>query len=373
MKTKHARLINNLLCLLLLTGCGNATQIKDPVVQPKSVEVMAATVAEKSVLFQVIGNAEPAEMTKVGPKTGGLVLTIAVTEGQTVQKGDILATMDASGQDDALSAAAATLSAARARADSASKAFLFAQEQYENILSLQKSGAAAQSQVDEVKLQLDIARNDLTGARDMVKQAEADLAFRQKGVAEITLQSPKDGIVTLLPVKIGELVAAGTPLVVLKSAHSIIKFHIPDRLYDQIAVGAKVTISAAGEDQNKADKIAATVSKVAEIADAASRSMAVEAETDAFLLTGIPLLASLEIDVVSGFWIPIDAILSGETDYVYLVKDGKAIRREIVITGYNGFDALVTGVESGELIITTNAGNIKPFEPVNVFQAKEGQ
>lgn len=358
--------------MIIVTGCG-AVPPMETVLKPRPVTTITATKSEKTILYRVIGNAEPAEVTKVGPKTAGLVLSIAVEEGQKVLKGDLLATLDTSGQDDALAAAAAALSAAKSQADSANKAYTYANDQHNNIRTLFDAGAATQAQVDESKLRLDIAKNDLNSARELVRQAEADLAFRQQGVAEVTLTSPKDGYVTMLPIQAGEMVAPGTPIAVLKSKESIMKFYVPDSFAAFLKIDMPLMIETQTDAAESVTEIAATLTKIDDTSDPVTRTIAVEASTEATLLAGVPMTASIEIEKRLAIWVPIDAILSSEHDYVYLVKDGKATKTAITIVGYHGFEAAISGITEGDIVITGNAGKVKPFEPVSVLDAQEGR
>jgi multidrug efflux pump subunit AcrA (membrane-fusion protein) len=62
--------------ILIGTGCGAMPPV-DTVVKPRPVTTITAAASEKTNLYRVVGNAEPAEITRIGPKTGGLVLSIA--------------------------------------------------------------------------------------------------------------------------------------------------------------------------------------------------------------------------------------------------------------------------------------------------------
>jgi RND family efflux transporter MFP subunit len=298
---------------------------------------------------------------------------LQVEEGQKVAAGDLLATLDTSGQDDALAAAAATVSAAKSQADSASKAYTFANEQYDNMRTLFAAGAATQAQVDESKLRLDVAKNDLNSARELVRQAEADLAYRQQGVAEVSLTSLKAGYITKVLVQAGEMVAPGTPIAVLKSQESIMKFYVPDSFAATLKIGMPLVIETLANSTDGVAAITATLSKIDDSTDPITRTIAIEASTEATLLAGAPMTASIELEKRLAIWVPIDAILSSEHDYVYLVKDGKATKTAITIVGYHGFEAAITGIREGDIIITGNAGKVKPFEPVSIMEAQEGR
>src|ERR1043166_259094 len=82
------------IAVALLTGCANKDQVvaAGPPVSP----VTVATVVQRSapIDVQVIGNVEAYETVSVKSQIGGILDTVSIREGEFVNKGDLLFTID---------------------------------------------------------------------------------------------------------------------------------------------------------------------------------------------------------------------------------------------------------------------------------------
>lgn len=203
----------------------------------------------------------------INSKLPGRVAEVLVEEGDKVNKGDVIAIIDSdellakknqmqAQVDAALSqynAAMSQVDAANAQLEKAQNgarrqdvakaqaAVDFIQQTYERVERLYEKGAVSRQKRDEVKLQLDVARQDLDmaleGARaedisgaqamaasamNMASAAKAKYDQAQAGLDEVmayiddtTIESPIDGTVTTVAANAGELVSTGMSIAVV--------------------------------------------------------------------------------------------------------------------------------------------------------------
>jgi HlyD family secretion protein len=181
------------------------------------------------------------------------IVAMPVTEGQVVQKGDLLAQLDGgalAASRDSLAAQAnqlehrleelvhgarrEELTQARAQLSAAEAQHLQATKEYERLSELVGRGLISQSQVDQQKqlrdssaaavavaqaglelLQEGTRSEQLEQARAALRAAQSQLQQQEVLLARLQLVAPVDGVVEALPYRLGERPALGTPVVIM--------------------------------------------------------------------------------------------------------------------------------------------------------------
>ena len=233
---------------------------------------------------------------RIAPETDGRLGSFQVSAGQTVRKGDILATLSNPELAAAVEEARANLATARAdranvdagvrkeEVDTASQQIriaesnlAFAQEQYARSATLAAKAFASKQELDErasafsqAQAKLDQAKaahaQDRAGptaeeraiAETQVAYAEAALADIEAKLAKTTLVAPVDGVVTLLVAELGEVVSPGQPVLTLAPANERwFTFTIRENLLSGVTIGSPVRLLTA-----KGDRIDAKVTEL---------------------------------------------------------------------------------------------------------------
>lgn len=145
----------------------------------------------------------------IGSSVMGRLVSLPVREGDAVRAGQVLARIDpvpAASQADAARAALAALesehAAAAADATAAGRALARAR-------ALAADGVAARADLDGAEAAADAARARLEAADRRVAEARARLAQARDALAKTEITAPRDGVVTRLPVREGEMVVVG--------------------------------------------------------------------------------------------------------------------------------------------------------------------
>ena len=256
--------------------------------------VAACTPPPPSDRIRASGHVEATE-TRLAPDAGGRILTLMVKEGDRVEAGQVVLTLDRRDLDLALQRARAEVTQADAqlrlvqagardedirqaeaqiaiaRADvSAAKAELAAAEQdLQRFDALFKSSSGSEKQRDEAETRRNVARDRVAAAESRVRSAEeaprrlragarreeieaararvavvaAQVATLEKNLADTTFASPVAGIVTEKLVEVGEAIAPRTPvLVVVDLARAWADVFVPEPAVPLIKIGQSATV-----------------------------------------------------------------------------------------------------------------------------------
>lgn len=269
---------------------------------------------------------------------------------------------------------------ARLNVSKAEDTYRYAEEQFEEVERLYLQGTASKQVYDQAKLERDIRKSDLKLAKEMeaqvlkgarheeIKALEAQLEsaqteydYRRSMLDNAVLISGIDGVVMEVLSEKGEITGAGYPVVVLRSDEKIVYVGVPDKELKKITPETKVFI------EYEEMQVESGVIRISEIPDTLTGLYNIEVKADEI---DIPFGASVTVSFLygedKGIFVPITAINSGIEDYVYIVSDGRAVRRPVKIEGIDNFDARVTGIFEDEYIITSGVGRISAGSAVSV-------
>ena len=297
-------------------------------------QVLLTTVGSSEFrhFVSVQGMLESEENLMVSAKMPGMVRDIRVREGDVVQKGQVLASLD----DEVLKK---SIDEVKAGLDQVKVLF-----EKQKSLWDQKIGT---------ELQYLTLKNQKESLEIKLRTLEA-----QVGQAVVT--APFAGVIDAVFIKTGSMAAPGVPLMQLVNTGSLkASAKVPDSYVSFIKQGDRVLVSF--PDLNK--EIEASVSYVGRIVDPLSRTFKIEVN----IPSGDPglkpnLLAMVRInDKTLSKAIVIDENIiqpteSGKLLFVAGKENGKSVAlQRIVTTGvsYNGRVQIVSGLEEGDQLITT--------------------
>jgi len=251
------------------------------------------------------GNVEATEV-QVAPEVGGRIVELNVGEGDRVEAGAVIATLDtrdvelqiqkaraeragavaqvrlfeAGSRPEEIRQAEAQVDAAVTDVSAIDVDLKNAQIDLDRFESLLAANAGSQKQRDDAKARVDLARErrrgaeervraaraglerlragaraeEIEGARARVASVDAQLAVLQKSLGDAQVMAPAGGLVTQKLVDAGELVAPRTPLVVVTDLdHAWANVFVPEPMVPRIMLGqaARVRTDAGGSIQGK--------------------------------------------------------------------------------------------------------------------------
>lgn len=319
-----------LLAAVVLAGCGKhgeegAVEAAGPVVP---VVVAGVSVQPLWDEEEVVGNVEAAQRAVLSAKVTGVIDAIRVAPGARVERGAVLATIDAR--------------EIKARLDSAVAAQDQAQKDFARIERLLQSGSSTRQEFDAVNTRLRTADAGLVEARTMLQYTE--------------ITAPFDGVVTRKLVEVGDLATPGKPLLEMENS-SLLRFEceIPEALIDRVTMGSElpVRVDAAGAE------LVGKVSEIAPSASAGSRTFLVKLDLPAaeklragqFGRVRVPVRERPALLVAEGA-----VVRRGQIESVFVVEGGTA-RLRLVKTGrkMDGQVEVLSGLAGGESVVVREA------------------
>ncbi len=317
-------------------GCQDKEETIEEKVKP--VKVLETKEDEENVSLEYIGLINSQEVKKYSFKVAGKIAAIPVEKGDRVKKGQVLAQLDK--KDLSFAQEAAELNMQKAFS-----AYQDALDFYQKMEVLYEKGAVTQNEYNKAKLNYQVQEATYN-------QAAVDNAHKLSMLNDADLVADIDGYVVDTMFEEGEVIAAGYPVVVVRSETQIVNTGLSQEDVKKIGLGTKAVIK---EDGFVAEGI---VTNIEQVPDKTSRTYNVEIELkeklpeEAFYL-GSTVEVFLDVGKEKGIWIPITCIMSDGEDYVYVVENERAVRKNITMLNVQGNYVKVEGLKPGENLVTT--------------------
>jgi membrane fusion protein (multidrug efflux system) len=297
--------------------------------------------------LEALGNARANESVDVSSKSSNVVMAIKFRDGERVRRGQVLVQLDDAQTRADVAAAQATLT------DSES--------QFNRSRELMQTQALSKSSYDQLEATL--------------KANRARLQSAQARLEDTVIRAPFSGRVGLRRVSVGTLISPGDVITTLDDT-SVIKldFSVPENFLSSLREGLTVRATApAFPGRSFAGKVASIDSRV----DMNTRSVIVRAllaNEDAALKPGMFLNVSLANDERDALVIPEEALTpEAEKQYVYVVADGRASRREVRIGGRRpGTVEIIAGLKAGERVIVEGTQKVRDGAAVRAVEQVAG-
>ncbi len=214
-----------------------------------------------------------------------------------------------------------------------------------SVMESQKASTQLNLQTKGAKEQLEAVK----AADDLVNESKLkDLETAAKGIiAEF------DGVVTKLSVSEGSLVSAGTELVTIESVDDVAVVCNVNK-YDIINIEEGQSATAHIKNKDFACHVTRIEKKTSE--DGSTPGIRVEMkldEPDDSIILGIETKTKVQTAMLAyALLIPMDAICSDDSgDYVFVIQDSRAVRRDVEIGVRNDEMAEVRkGLQAGEIV-----------------------
>ncbi len=309
-------------------------------------KVQAVTLVDEA---QSVGSLRSRQGVMIRPEVAGRVKAIAFTEGQRVQKGQLLVQLD-----DQLQAA----QVAQARAEMS-----IAEANHKRNQDLVAQNFISKRTVDESAAALDVARAKL----------ELAVATQQR----LRIVAPFDGVTGLKQVNVGDYLKDGADIVNIEDIDAVlVDFRLPERFQSKIRVGQKAQLSV---DALPGKPFTALVQAVDPLIDANGRSVGIRGCIDNRQRQLRPGMFA-RVNTVFGvreqaLTVPEEAIVpQGGRAFVLKVVPGDkpdtlVTQRVAVKTGVRqpGKVEITEGLEEGDTVVTAGQQRLqKDGTPVRV-------
>ena len=317
---------------LVLTACG-PQDTKHTEQKALRVQTMVVLPQNGSATSRYVGSIRSVRETPLSFQNAGRVVKIAVQNGERVKQGQVIATIDDTQAQNMLRAAEAT--------------YKHAQDGFIRARNVHEKGVITDQKMVEVESQL--------------AQAKSAYAAAKQQLDECTLTAPYNGIVSGLSLEKGQTVIPGTQVcTVLDMSAFCVLFTVPEAEINGLVVGERLagTVECAAVDTVLPIRI---VEK-----NLAANVLTHTYDVKATILGGADILVPgmVAIVKVTGYGLqvtdqPSDIIIPAkcilmkpEGATVWVVEQGKAVRRAVTIDGYQASGVRVTeGLNAGDSLI----------------------
>lgn len=330
---------------LVLAGCGSdAAPATESAAAP--VRVVTVDTAPATESLRAIGTLAPADEVRLAFKTGGVIRTIAVEQGEPVRKRQLLATL----ADDEVAAAVAQ---ARAVAGQAAR-------DLERGRALLADEVATREQIEEL------------GTAHAVAAAQLRTALFNARHSRI--EAPADGVVLRRLAEPDEQVAPGQTILIVGNTSGgwIVRAALSDRDVVRVQAGDRAEVTL---DAYPGRRFGGEITEISAAADPQTGTYETKLSVDpadARFVQGLVAkvtVADPEAERVAV--VPVTTLLEadGRTAVVFVVAKGGIAKRTSVRTGRLLGERIevVAGLAVGDRVVTEGAAWLDHDEPVRVI------
>ena len=379
-----------ILIILLILGVGGYF-IYDKFFKIKDEKVEFITKKAKKGSFSkkvdATGEIFATELIDVGAQVSGQIKKLYVKLGDQVKKGDMIASIDSSTQQNSIDNKEAQLAIYKAQLESAKVALNIAKTQFDRENALFAKNATSKQEFESAKNTFSANSAKIKELEAQIKQTNIELSTAKINLGYTKITAPRDGTVVSVQVEEGQTVNANqtTPTIVniADLSHVKMKMQIAEGDITKIKVGTPVEYSILSEPTKKFQTTVSSIdpglttlsdgsygsssSSKSSYSSSSSSSSAVYYyaqsivdNKDGILRIGMTtqnelLIANVEDAIIA----PSIGIKKDENGtFVYVLKDGKPVKTAVKTGIKDNLDTqIISGINEGDEIITSQGSS----------------
>jgi RND family efflux transporter MFP subunit len=354
----HTSKVSQILIMALggvLAGCTN--ERRAATIPPETLSNVSVIAAQKTTVpdwLGAVGTVRTTQTSQVSSQVMGNILEIRAREGDLVQGGQVLATIDDAQSRSAVDQATAAVSAAEKELSAADSDLALAGATLKRYQQLYEKKSVSPQEFDEIKAryQSTEARRDMARAAQV--QANAGLTQARTSLGYTRIRAPFTGVVTEKKVDAGMLALPGMPIFTIEDTRSYrLEVTVDESELRLVRVGqvSPVTIDALGNVQ-----LSGKVVQIVPAVDPASRSFLVKVElpADVHLRSGLFGRARFSRGERSALLIPRTSLVErGQLQEVYVLDANQIAGLRYVTIGKSVEEQIevLSGLQDGEKLI----------------------
>ncbi|WP_371869577.1 efflux RND transporter periplasmic adaptor subunit [Duganella flavida] len=340
--------------LAVLGACSKQAEKTEDI---RPVRAISLASSDVDVNAEFSGEVKARVESRLGFRVAGKIVSRKVDVGTLIKKGQVLMQLDPQDLQLSQAQALANLRAAETNRDLA-KAEL---QRYQELRSKSFVSQAV----------LDAKDSTYKAAQANVDAAQAGYRGQSNQAGYASLLSDVDGVVTAVSAEIGQVVAAGTPVVnVAKSGEKEIVIGIPEDKVDSLRRVPDVQVRLWADPKNA---VAGKIREISPVADPSTRTYTVKVSIPDSLaeaklgMTAVVQFASKT--PTPQIKVPLTALFyEKKATSVWIVEQGAVKLVPVAIGGVAGNDiVLASGVKAGQTVVTAGVNLLKPGQKVTIL------
>lgn len=334
-------------------GTATASPSRAATVIP-TVDVLPAKTGLVVERVEAVGSTRANESVMITAKQTGNVTGITFEEGQRVRTGQVLIELDSLERKADLDQSRADMDQSRAQRDEI-------RQRLDRAKQLKSTGNVTDARLDELESQLRAAEGRL-------RSSEAKIRAVNSRLDDVRITAPFDGRVGMRQISMGALVTPGSVITTLDDVAKIkLDFSVPEIALSALKPGLGIVArSSAFPNRIFEGQVTVVDTRI----DPATRSVRVNAvfdNADESLKPG--LFLSVELQIArreKAVLVPEEALVGeGTRQYVFVVRDEKAERREVKLgQRLQGEVEVASGLAAGELVIVRGIQKVRHNQQV---------
>lgn len=340
----------------MLAACGSDEAETDKKTRVRKTLVTVAAIKQQTIAVTqtAVGSLEGLVNPTLAAEMAARVMKMHVDTGQSVQKGQLIATLDAS--DYIMQRNEARAEVARLKTLLSNQSKTVARNQ-----ALVDKKFISQNAVDDDRAQENVYKQQLNAARARVASINHD-----SSKSKVT--SPVTGIIESRAVDTGDYLRPGDPIVQIVSKQAL-RAHLPfpERIGPRLKPGLKVSLST----PTSSETIETTIQEIKPQISTSNRSINVIADVNnaegwqpGATVTGTVIIDELPAAIM----VPEQSlVLRPAGEVVYVVRDNKA-HQAVVATGLrqNGMIEILSGLQVDDIVVVDGAGFLTDAAPIEI-------
>jgi membrane fusion protein, multidrug efflux system len=332
--------LSTVVVTFVLAGCGSkhenakehASSLPTAQVQVQTVENKARTMTE-----EVVGTVRAKLRATLEARVSGRIEKLPVVLGEKVQKGQLIARLEAG--------------EIAARLEQAEAALEQAEREWKRVSALLEQQSVTRAEYDTAQSRQRLAKGTVAEARAMM--------------AYVEIAAPFDGLVTKKWVDVGDLAAPGKPLVDIEDPAALqMDADVPETIASHIKQDSRLRVRVDAIN----GELEGVIREIAPAADAVSRTFRVKLDLPptAGLMPGQFARLIVPIGERKSVRVPVAAVAQrGQMEIVFVVADQHA-QLHLVKTGMRVGDEIevLSGLDGGKTVVISGADQLTDGQPV---------
>jgi RND family efflux transporter MFP subunit len=352
-------------------GCGDrdAKLTQLPAAESKTATNEALTVSAASVTRQAIvrsvlanGTSEPARVSAIGPQMTGRIGAVLVKEGDKVKAGAVLVRLDS--DEASLRVQQTAAGAAQSKAQ-----YELARAEYERLAPLLERGTITPQQLQRLEAQ----RDALKSATEASHVAQSDAARMQ---GNTTIRAPFAGIVSKVPMEVGEIATMVPPSVLLRlvDLSSVdVRVQVHERELSRVSIGDQIEAKFPSSNQTAQGQvtfISPEIDPKTRNAEVVTRIPNVDGSLRAGMFAEISIKPKTS---PNSLVVPASAVAgTGDDRYVFLISNDTVNRQKVRVAPIDSKTVeVLEGISEGQSVVRAGLGRLSDGAHVKVETPSE--
>lgn len=200
------------------------------------------------------GEVRAIKLVTVGAQVSGKIERLYATVGQQVKKGDLIAEIDSTTQQNDVDINKVRLKSYQAQLEAAQTSLKITKRQYERAQKLKKQNALSEEDLEYAEDTYKTAQSKVTELESSVKETEISLSTAETNLGYTKITAPLDGTIVSVPVKEGQTVNAAMDTPAIVQIADLTKMEILIEISEgdisSVTPGVKVTYSTLSDLDN---------------------------------------------------------------------------------------------------------------------------